>query len=194
MKQNKMLYAITGGIGTGKSMVRRIVQALGGYTIDADSINRELMKKPSYIEKLKLLFPQAVENGEINRQKLADRVFSDKSELIKLNSLAHPLITGLIMYEAGLVVDNDVFVEVPLLINSEVYEVFDKIWLVKADKDLRLKRVLTRDNRNPEQVKNIMLSQDNEEDIEKLASAVIENNGSEEELWGKVQKVYLSRF
>lgn len=187
-----MIIAITGGIGAGKSIVRNILEALGAYTIDADGINRDLMKRSSYIEKVRNIFPQAVVNNKIDKKKLAEIVFNDKKSLIKLNSLAHPLITGIIMYEASLVKDQNVFVEIPLLIESGIAKVFDKIWYIDSKVDKRIERAIARDIIDKSLIDKIVALQENEIKAKELATDIIENNGTEEQLWEKVQKLYFT--
>lgn len=187
-----MIIAITGGIGAGKSMVINTVKALGGYTIDVDIVNRELMNKPSYIAKIREAFPDAVVNNVIDRAKLSDIVFSDQKQLIKLNSLAHPLIIGIVMYEASQVKSQPVFVEIALLMETNMSGFFDRIWYIESDKELRVKRATNRSNISEEQVRRIMRAQAGEEAAKALATDIIINNGSEEQLWQKVQELYLS--
>lgn len=184
-----MIIAITGRIGAGKSMVGNIVRALGGYVIDADMINAELMTKTSYILEIKKYFPNAVTNMVIDRKKLADIVFNDKNSLIKLNSIAHPLIIGIIMYEASQVTGQNVFVEIPILLDSIVMY-FNRIWVVESDIDLRIERVFKRDNVSLERFNRINAAQ-NQTIKSDIATDIIINNGSEEKLWEEVQKLYL---
>lgn len=187
-----MIIAITGGIGSGKSMVRRIVEALGGYTIDADMVNKELMTKTHYINEIRKMFPKAVSNNVINKKKLAEIVFNDKDSLIKLNALAHPLIMGLIMYEANEIKVKNVFVELSLLTDNTYINSFDRIWYVESDYQLRRERALKRTNVDKELLDKIIKAQEKEINIKAIASDIITNNGSEVELWEKVQKLYLS--
>lgn len=190
--QDKKIIAISGGIGAGKSMVRNVLKALGAYTIDADEINRELMKKSSYIDKVREIFPDAVINNKIDKRILANIVFNDKESLIKLNSLAHPLITGIIMYEASMARERLIFVEIPLLIESGIYKVFDKIWYVDSPPHRRVERAVARGNINEELVGKIIALQENEKKAKELATDVIVNDGTEEQLWEKVQKLFFT--
>lgn len=185
-----MMIAITGGIGSGKSMVRRIIESLGGYTIDADSVNRELMTKAPYIAKIKEFFPEAVINERIDKTKLSEIIFNDDKSLIKLNSIAHPLITGIIMYEASLIEGRHIFVEVPLLAESGMSHIFDRIWYVESDMDIRVRRVMDRSSISMEMLDKIIKAQGNSASKD-LATDIIINNSSEECLWEKVQRLYL---
>lgn len=187
-----MRVAITGGIGSGKSMVRNIVQSLGAYTIDADQVNRELLLMPHYIEKVRELFPEAVVNDSIDRAKLRELVFNDKEKLIKLNALAHPIIGGIIMYEAELNRDRKIFIEIPLLFESGLKEMFDRIWYVESDRDKRIDRVCKRSDISPELASKIIDLQEDSGRVKSLASDIIINNGSEESLWAEVQKLFYS--
>lgn len=186
-----MVIAITGGIGSGKSKVRNIIESMGGYTIDADAINSELLLKPSYIAKIRELFSEAITNDMIDRKKLAGIIFSDEKALIKLNSLAHPLIIGIIMYEANSVTDRHVFVEIPLIKDIGMYNNFDRIWLIRADLDVRIKRVQERDRRDLDQIMQIIRAQGSDDKVSEIASEIIYND-REEKLWEEVARLYSS--
>ena len=84
--------AITGGIGSGKSQCLNILNKLGYKTFSCDEIYAELKDGEEYVAKIKTIFPQVIENGKINNQKLSKIVFSNEAELKKLNQIAHPII------------------------------------------------------------------------------------------------------
>ena len=107
-----------------------------------------------------------------------------------MNALAHPLISGIVVYEASLHRDKHVFVEIPLLYESGLQSAFDRIWYVDSMMERRIERVLGRDGRSRDEIERIIASQTSN-DI-KLATDVILNNGTEEQLWVEVEKLYLS--
>lgn len=184
-----MLIAITGGIGSGKTTVLQMIAYLGGNIINTDEINNELLIKDFYIKKIASFFPTAVVDGKIDKTKLANIVFYDKEALTKLNQLAHPLINEQVLAKAGVLTGN-VFVEIPLLIEADMQGAFDRIWLIKASADLRLKRILERSHLNEELARHIIALQGDDMLREKIATDIIINNGNNQELFNQVQKLY----
>ena len=87
-----MKTAIIGGIGSGKSFALNVAKSMGFETLSADEINAELLEDEDYVKTLSERFPFAVENGVVNKKKLAQVVFSNKIKLAELNAIAHPRI------------------------------------------------------------------------------------------------------
>ncbi len=189
MKPNR-LVAIAGGIGSGKSTVSRILIALGAYVIDTDEINSSLLKDMYYIKKVAEAFPSVYINGEINKKKLSDIVLSDNNEMAKLNKMAHSLIMALVIEEAKNSNKDIVFVEIPLLIASNMESVFDYIWYIKCEYNYRIERVMKRDNLSIERVLQLMEIQKNEVKALDIADTVIVNDMDEKHLWTQVENNY----
>lgn len=188
-----MLIAVTGGVGSGKTAVIEILNSFGANILCADEINKDIMKKPEYIKKIDKLFKGVVVDGVIDRIALAKKVFYDARAMKKLNDLAHPEIADEIMKRVKKM-SGAVFIEVPLLVESNMQDMFDKIWLVKAGKELRLKRLLMRDSISEEYAKRIMASQVTDKIRLKYATDVIENNGNEINLYNRVEELYKSLY
>ena len=131
-----MRIAVIGGIGSGKSEVMKIAKERGFFCLSADEINAELLKTPSYIQKIAALFPSVVSNGVVDKGALAKIVFSDSGERKKLNALAHPEIMRVISEckESPLVV------ELPLFIEGGD-EAFDEIVYIRAPLFKRISRL-----------------------------------------------------
>ncbi len=131
-----MRIAVIGGIGSGKSEVMKIAKERGFFCLSADEINAELLKTPSYIQKIATLFPSVVSNGAVDKGALAKIVFSDRGERKKLNALAHPEIMRVISEckESPLVV------ELPLFIEGGD-EAFDEIVYIRAPLFKRISRL-----------------------------------------------------
>ena len=119
--------AITGGIGSGKSLLLGFARELGYKAFSCDEIYKELLEKDFYIQALQRQFPIVVENGKINKRKLSEIVFNDKEKLKQLNEIAHPFILQELerqMNEA-LTETSLVFAEVPVLFENGYEEDFD---------------------------------------------------------------------
>lgn len=184
-----MLIAITGGIGSGKTTVLQMIASLGGNIINADEINNELLAQESYIRKLTAYFPQAIIDGKVDRAKLSKIVFYNKKALSELNKIAHPLINQRILQLAR-EYDSNVFVEIPLLSESNMQDNFDKIWLVKADTSLRLSRIIERSHITKKLAKRIMRLQEHDKIRERIANDIIINNGDNEHLFSQIKELY----
>jgi dephospho-CoA kinase len=175
---------ITGGIGSGKSLVCKIFGILGVPAYDADSRAKILMTTDGIlVEQIKKEFGSLSydEVGGLNREFLSAAVFTKEDKLKKLNALVHPRVA--IDYEqwvhahAGC---NYVLKEAALLFESGSYKMLDTVILVSAPKDVRIRRVLARDiHRSKADVEKIIQNQLSEEQKETKANFIIRNNESE---------------
>lgn len=172
---------VTGGIGSGKSLVCKIFAQLGIPVYDADSHAKALMTTDGIlISQIKKEFGHLayLPDGTLNRKHLADHVFADEVRLEKLNELVHPRVA--IDYEKWLsshVKKIYVLKEAALLFESGSYRSLNKIITVSAPETLRQKRVLHRDaHRTVEQFKGIVEKQMPEEEKLKRADYIIVND------------------
>ncbi len=172
---------ITGGIGTGKSIVCKIFKVLKVPAYDADSRAKAVMTTDGIlVEAIKKEFGTLSykTTGELNREYLSKEVFSDEVKLKKLNALVHPRVAA--DYETWLskhTAQPYVLKEAALLFESGSYKAMDKVLVVSAPLELRLQRILSRDaHRNESQVRSIMSNQLAEEEKSKRADYRIEND------------------
>ena len=182
--KDRVLVAITGGIGSGKTCVSKIIEKYGFKVFSCDEIYREISKTENYINRLKEVFPFAVdENGGLNRAELSKAVFNNQTQLNKLNKLAHPLILSelerRIAKEKGLI-----FCEVPLLFETGLQEKFDYVLIVLRPLSARIDAVIERDLTTKEEVLKRVENQFNYENIEKFPPnyLIIENKAGLQEL------------
>jgi len=173
---------ITGGIGSGKSLVRKIFSCLGIGTYDADSRAKEVMTTDRIlIQQIQKEFGNLSYNsqGVLNRKYIAGQVFNQPDRLEKLNSLVHPRVKD--DYESWLRQQKATYVikEAALLYESGSASDLDKIIAVYAPEDIRIARVVKRDpHRNAAAVKEVILRQMNEEEKMNKADFVILNDES----------------
>lgn len=172
--QTPYQVGITGGIGSGKSLVCKIFQCLGIPVYDADSHAKALMTTDGIlISNIQKEFGLLSYNtdGSVNRSYLGETVFSDPERLKKLNSLVHPRVKeDYLRWVRGNVHHPYVLKEAALLFETGSNKELDKIIVVHAPEDLRIKRVLSRDaQRTEELVKEIIRNQMAE--VEKLNCA-----------------------
>jgi len=177
--------AITGGIGSGKSLAGELIKNKGYIVIDADNISRDLTAKGKKgYEGIVKVFGESFlkEDGTLDRKKLADKVFSNKESLNKLNKVMHPLIE--IELDKLLESYNDkqyVFILMPLLFELGWQNHFDKVWLILVDEKIRILRVMQRDKSKQSDVKKRIKNQIIHENIISIAHNVLYNNSSKEE-------------
>jgi len=175
---------ITGGIGSGKSLVCRILhRGFDAPVYDADSRAKYLMQhKRELIEQIIQHFGKEAytPDGTLNNAYLAERVFHDVQAVKQLNALVHPQVA--LDYQAWLMTHKQapyVVREAALMIESGAHASLDLLVLVTAPVEIRIRRVLLRDpHRNRAQVEAIIAKQISEEERRRYAHYVIENDGS----------------
>lgn len=162
-----ILIAVTGGIGSGKSVVCRILASLGYQIYDCDSRAKKLMEESDSIkETLKReITPEAVNpDGSINRRAIADVVFSDPGKLAILDRAVHSAVTADILRwrdnaSSATPAPDLLFVETAIPIKSGLYRLVDDIWEVTAPEEVRVARAVSRDNSSEEAVRGRIASQ-----------------------------------
>jgi dephospho-CoA kinase len=173
---------ITGGIGSGKSLACRIFNLLGVPVYDADSRAKSLMTTDGILvsqikKEFGVLSYRADES--LNREHLAEHVFSDPEKLKTLNALVHPRVGEDFERWAGEQNTPYVLKEAALLFEAKSNQALDKIIVVQAPEGLRIARVLQRDkHRTAQQVKDIIRNQLNDEEKLKLADYILVNDES----------------
>jgi dephospho-CoA kinase len=173
---------ITGGIGSGKTTICKIFELYGIPVYYADDRAKSLMVKNRELKKaiIELVGQDAYfKNGRLNRRYVADVVFNDKNILTQLNGLVHPAVAkdGEEWFESQ---QNSGSIyalkEAALLIESGSYKLLDKLIVVTAPLETRIKRVMSRDKVNRKSVEARIQKQMNEEERLSYADFVIENN------------------
>jgi dephospho-CoA kinase len=170
---------ITGGIGSGKTHVCRIIQQLGYPVFYSDQEAKSIMQNDiEVIEQIKQLFgSSAYSNGELNREHLAKCAFNNPSLLAQLNNAVHPVVRKNFSIFAEKNCDKQlIFNEAAILFETGAYKNFDLNILITAPKKLRIERIMSRDNSSEEQVVSRMKNQWEDEQKIPLADYVITND------------------
>jgi len=179
-----MKIAIIGGIGSGKSTVLGIVRELGFAVRSADEINNELLSDKQYLRLLGAAFPDVIVEGKVDRDNLRAQIFTDKAKRLMLNNIAHPLIKRRI----AVIDDDPLFVEIPLIIESNMHEDFDEIILVRSKMRKRLKRIKQRKYMKGMAMK-VIRAQMSDKKLLPYSSIVVNNDGTLDELKQIVKEV-----
>ena len=185
------IIGLTGGIGSGKSTVARMFNELGIAVYIADEEAKKIMHQEEIKKKIiGLLGEEAFDNNEFNKKYIANKVFNDASLLKQLNAIVHPAVAlhflEWVQNQQGVYVIK----EAAILFENGGYKKCDKTILVKANKKLRLKRVLKRDKSAVEEVEARMKNQWTDAKKEKLADFIIENNQGIQELKLQVESIH----
>lgn len=187
-----LTVALTGGIGSGKSLVGEYLHALGALVIDSDQLARDVIERGSegYDEVVARFGDQVLKDGEIDRAALGQIVFSDEKARRDLEAIVHPRVRARsesIINRAG--VDAVVVNQIPLLFETAGADRFDLVITIESDEELRIKRAMARGLKEYE-VRKRIASQASDEQRRSISDIVITNNESKEELLSQVEKVW----
>ena len=189
------ILGITGGIGAGKSLVSQLFEKLGATVIDADVIARQVLEKDGgAYGKVVAAFGDGILRPDktIDRKALAEIVFKEGEKLSLLNGIVHPAVFDAMEEQIQSAKTDLVCLDVPLLFSCDFPIACDKTLAVLAPKELRIKRVINRDNCTEEQALARMNHQLSDEEFKKRADLVVLNDGDEESLFQKVKEIYVS--
>ena len=182
----KLKIGITGGIGSGKSIVSDFIESQGYTVLRADPIAKDLMQNDESIKNrlIKTFGEQSYSNGKLNTKFLAENVFYDKAKLDKITSIIHPPTLKFLDRQSNEILKTTylVFIESALVYEAKFEDMFDYVVLVYANEKTRIERTINRDKIPSEQIKRRMQFQLPDENKKDSADFVIENNSTIEEL------------
>lgn len=184
---------LTGGIGSGKSTVADLFAALGVTVIDADDISRQLVKPGSAaLQEIITHFGQAVltADGTLDRAALRERVFADPAERAQLEAILHPRVRKEMERQVLRANGAYVLLVIPLLFESGLRNLVDRVLVVDADVPSQIRRVQTRSGLREEEVRKILAAQIGPAERRALADDVIENNADRAHLEREVARLH----
>lgn len=190
------VYGITGGAGTGKSeVIKMLQQNFGGCVIMSDEVARELMQKGNISYQLIVEYfgrDILMDDGEIDRKKLADRVFNNKEALEKLNSMTHPYVKDEIR---KLIAEAEasgecrfVALESAILLECGYEDICDEFWYVYTKPEIRRQRMKETRNYSDEKVDSVMRNQQPDEVFFEQCSFVIKNNTTLSDVYAQLKE------
>lgn len=191
------VIGLTGGIGSGKSTVADILEALGAKIIRADSVGHEVYRpRTQGWQRVTEAFGRDIlaPDGSIDRQKLGAIVFSDAHARARLNAIVHPLIAAEIRrrIEAHRAAGSlePIVVEAAVLIEAGWLSLVDEVWLVVADRDVVVDRLGKQRRLAPQEARVRIAAQLGDAERQRYAHVVIRNTGSLEELREQVRTLW----
>ena len=182
-----ILIALTGGIGSGKSRAAAILEEFGAHSISADSLAREVLERgeDGYNEVVAYFGDEILNEGQIDRKKLAEIVFNDSNQLEVLESITHPLIRAKFVSETRGLPENSVVVyEIPLLaesISRQKQLDFDHVIVLESETETRVARLIER-GLSAKEAQLRIANQYSDAQRKEIATYLIKNEGSLEEL------------
>ena len=188
-----MYLGLSGGIGSGKSTVAKILSNLGAVVIDADVIAREVLEpNQAGYQKAIEVFGESILDSDlrIDRKRLAELVFQNSDELAKLEAIVHPAVIARVAQIRHSLPESTVVVyDTPLLFEKNLQGQFDKVLIVVTDSEHRKARLIERGLEITD-IEARIANQATDAQRRTVADFVIENNGSPEQLQGQVTKVW----
>ena len=194
-----LVIGLTGGIGTGKSEVSKLLNALGAKVIDADNVAHETYKygKDGWCAIVATFGKDVLsKDGEVDRGKLADLVFNNLQALTTLNEIVHPITRSAVeerldgFRRGG---EPVVVVEAPLLIEAGWAPLFDEIWVTMASDDQVVARVAERSRLDSVAIRARISSQMSQDERRGYAHVIIDNNGTLDDLDQRVNEFWRVR-
>ena len=189
-----MVIGITGSFGSGKTSVAEMFGRLGAYVIDADKICQSLMapRKKVYKNIVKVFGKSILrKNSTIDRKKLADIVFNERSKLDQLNTLIHPEAKKAI----GKIIQTKkkrkvIVIDAALLIETNFYKKMDKLILIKTNIDRQIDRLVRAKGMTRKQILQRIRMQAPLKKKLALADFIIDNSGSKKQTFIQVEKIW----
>ena len=177
--QQPFVVGLTGGIGSGKSAATAYFEKLGIDIVDADEVARDVVALGSEgLKEIENRFGNSIllEDGNLNRAALREKVFSDINEKNWLNSLLHPLIRSRMQHLIGESTSPYCILSVPLLVENKLTEMCNYVVVVDCPETMQLERALKRDGSTEETIRNIMASQATRNERIEAADTVLDNS------------------
>lgn len=190
--KKKIVVGLTGGIGSGKSVVRKLFSSLGIGVLNADEVAREITQPGTFCyQAIKNHFGDLILNKDhsLNRGKLKEIIFNDASEKKWLENLLHPEIWQQLEKNAQAASSPYVIVEIPLLVEVNSHPMVDRILVVDIDEKLQVTRLMKRDQLTEQGALHIIQQQAPRQKRLSYADDVLNNDGDLEQLSRQIQEL-----
>jgi dephospho-CoA kinase len=187
------IVGLTGGIGSGKSVVSQLFEEKKITVVDADVVAREVVQPGTRgLLEITQHFGTGIldGNGNLLRTKLREIIFSNPDEKAWLEKLLHPIINAEIRQQLAVASSDYSILSSPLLLETQQHLLVHRILIVDTSEEVQMQRAMKRDNNNPELIKAIMNSQISRQERCASANDIIQNHGSIAELSAQVEKYH----
>lgn len=199
------IIGLTGGIGSGKSTVTDYLLQRGYEVVDADEIAREIVRPgEEVLLRLVELFGDRIllEDGNLDRKELGRQVFADGEKRDQLNQVMHAKIVQLILARIALFQQTTdslqqtqlekpqhrmLFVDAPLLFETGLDQHVSEVWMVDAEDEVRITRIMARDGLRREEIQRRMAAQMAREEKKQRAHVILDNTGKKETLYRQIE-------
>ncbi len=188
---NKYVIGLTGNIAMGKSLVRKMLEHLGAYTIDADGLSHQVMAPgaPAYQPAIETFGRWILDkDGKVDRTKLGAVVFSHPEALARLEALTHPIVGQAIDTLINRAKQPIVVIEAIKLLETSIGQQVDSIWVVDAAPQIQLERLTSKRGMSEYEARKRIDTQNPQRDKLAKASVVVTNNGSPQDVWVQVER------
>ncbi len=185
----KYVIGLTGNISTGKSVVRKMLEHLGAYGIDADGLSHRATAKgaPGYQATIDAFGKWVLApDGEIDRSKLGKLAFTDPEAMARLEAIIHPLVLQAIDLMVKRATQRVIVIEAIKLLESDLRDACDAIWAVNVPEDIQIKRLVEKRGLSAEEAAQRVKFQSSQQEKLAAANTVIQNFGSFEDTWKQV--------
>ncbi len=174
-----MIIGITGGIGSGKSLVASILRVYGFPVYDSDTRAKSLYDEDAALraDMLRLFGEQIYADGRLDRKRLAATVFADNGKLAQLDALVHPAVFRDFACWRAAHSEQMLFVESAILLQTDFRTLVDRVVVVDAPADVRVARAVQRDGATESAIERRMSAQLSSDEMRAQADFVIENDG-----------------
>ena len=185
----KYVIGLTGNIGTGKSVVRRMLEHQGAYGIDADALGHRAIAKgaPGYQQVIETFGRWIVgPDGEINRNRLGRIAFADKDAMAILEGIIHPMVLRAVDWTVQRSTQTVIVIEAIKLLEANLHTTCDSVWVVIATPDVQLARLVQKRGMSEAEARQRIAAQAPQEQKVAAANVVVHNAAAFEDTWKQV--------
>lgn len=190
-----MIIGLTGSIASGKSTVAKMIQSYGLPIVDADLVARKVVEPgtPTLKKIAEAFGPEVMaQDGSMDRTKLGSIIFHNEEMRKTLNNIIHPAIREEMLRQRDEFMsygEKNIFMDIPLLFESKLEHFVEKIIVVSVSKEVQLQRLMERNGFTENEANARIATQIPVKEKERLADAVIHNNGTLEDTAIQLQNI-----